>query len=252
MVDKVVAHKLRNSGLTYREISCILMCSIGWCKCNLKGVESSGEPLTQEELLGISETVRNTPQTLAYGVGLYSEGFYSAKVDNEHTKEYKLWRAMLRRCYKTSEGTSYEDCEVSDEFLHFQSFAKWCNEQVGFDLEDYQLDKDILIEGNKIYSAETCVFVPKDLNCFNRVNEGKYKQGVCWHEGTQKYRSRIQDVVTGKRICLGLYATEQSAFDSYVIAKNKQARLWLQKLTSGEFIVDQKVIERMSTWTCPV
>lgn len=168
---------------------------------------------------------------------------YKSRVDGDKTKEYLLFTAMKRRC-----KFNYKDCSIDDRFQDFQYFAEWCNNQIGFNMSNYQLDKDILFQGNKIYSPETCVFIPKDLNCFNRVNEGKYKQGVCWHEGTGKYRARIQVVGSKERVCLGLYYTEQTAYLAYKQAKEAEAQRWYERLNSGEFVVDSRVTERMRTW----
>lgn len=170
---------------------------------------------------------------------------YATKVNGVKTKEYKLWAAMKQRC-RLNTG-NYKGCYIHESFLDFQSFARWCNEQVGFSLPNYQLDKDILVPGNKVYGPNTCVFVPKDLNCFNRVNEGEYSQGVSWHQGTQKFRARVQDIYTGARLCLGLYTSELAAFNAYCVAKDEQAAKWCQRIRD-EFIVDSRVIEAMDSW----
>lgn len=74
---------------------------------------------------------------------------------------YRTWKSMLARCYsiKTQERQpTYKGCSVSDEWLTFSVFKNWMEKQ---DWEDKQLDKDLLFEGNKVYSSETCVFVTR-------------------------------------------------------------------------------------------
>lgn len=66
---------------------------------------------------------------------------------------------------------------------------------------------------------------------------------------TGKYRARIQVVGSQERVCLGLYYTEQEAYAVYKQAKEAEAQRWYARLESGEFIVDERVIERMRTWT---
>lgn len=88
-------------------------------------------------------------------------------------KSYEVWRDMLRRCYDEKHmknHKSYEGCSVCEEWHNFSNFKKW------FDVNYYELeneaitlDKDILIKGNKIYSPNTCIFVPKSINSmFNK------------------------------------------------------------------------------------
>ena len=50
---------------------------------------------------------------------------------------------------------------------------------------DKHLDKDILFEGNKIYSADNCVFVTRIVNNFTidrGAERGKWQVGVHWDE----------------------------------------------------------------------
>ena len=80
------------------------------------------------------------------------------------------------------------------------------------------LDKDILIKNNKIYSPETCVFVPHDINSlFTKANtkRGKYPIGV--HFKRNKYHVQIQKYK--QVIHLGTYDTSEEAFTVYKIAK---------------------------------
>ena len=64
---------------------------------------------------------------------------------------------------------SYKGVEVCEEWYNFQNFAEWCETQKFLNAKDvkgksYQLDKDILVKGNKIYSPDTCCFVPPEIN----------------------------------------------------------------------------------------
>lgn len=77
---------------------------------------------------------------------------------------YDRWKKMIVRCYSEnyhSTRDSYRDCSVCDEWLNYSNFKTW------FDLnykEGYDLDKDLLVQGNRIYSPETCCFIPPKLN----------------------------------------------------------------------------------------
>jgi hypothetical protein len=103
------------------------------------------------------------------------------------TKEYAHWTSMLARCFckeYRSKYPTYEGTIVCDEWLNFTVFAKWCREQPEFLLgHKVFLDKDILNKGNKLYSPETCTFVPHDVNTlFTKADasRGEYPIGVSY------------------------------------------------------------------------
>ena len=86
-------------------------------------------------------------------------------------------------------------------------------------MQGWELDKDILIKGNKVYSPETCCFVPQEINClFTNCKSvrGKYPIGVT-KTVNGKYKARINK--NGDRIDLGLFDTPEEAFQVYKIAK---------------------------------
>ena len=96
---------------------------------------------------------------------------------------------MIRRCYDPyllNEHPTYIECLVCEEWHNFQNFAKWYEENY-YEIkgERMNLDKDILVKENKIYSPETCIIVPDKINSlFTKRNNdrGKYPIGVSYHE----------------------------------------------------------------------
>lgn len=68
---------------------------------------------------------------------------------------------MIKRCYNQKcllKDNTYRGCSVCDEWLNFQNFGEWYDEnyyEVPNEVMD--LDKDILHKGNKIYSPDNCV-----------------------------------------------------------------------------------------------
>jgi hypothetical protein len=84
------------------------------------------------------------------------------------------------------------------------------------------LDKDILFKGNKIYSPETCVFVPSDINIlFTKTNakRGDFPIGVTYNKKVGKYQSRCN--VNSKLIHIDFFNTPEEAFFAYKIFKEK-------------------------------
>ena len=167
---------------------------------------------------------RNAPvRKLVCGVGI-NDADYALSYNGEDGKRlrcpyYARWSKMINRCYSESclkTRPRYKGCTVSEEWLRFSNFRKWMEKQ---DWEGKQLDKDIKIYGNKVYSKDSCMFVSLRLNTLfvrQSTTEGSLPQGVSWHKGAKKYRADIK----GK--LLGLYDDECSAETAYCKEKFKQ------------------------------
>ncbi len=131
---------------------------------------------------------------------------------------------MLRRCYYVSsieKHPSYANCDVVKEWFIFSEFKSWMEKQ---DWKGNQLDKDILIQGNKTYGPLTCLFVSREVNMViaeTANKKGKFMQGVELRS-SGKYRATIS--VDGKAVRLGEHDTEIEANALYVKAKYNNIR----------------------------
>ena len=173
-----------------------------------------------------------------FGVGILGTK-YPSKVNGVHTKEYTLWCSMLQRCYSEAfkkKQPTYDVCEVSNNFKSYEYFYEWCHKQIGFGTEGWHLDKDLLVKGNKLYSEETCIFIPKDINLLLVKREalrGTHPIGVCWHKRDKAF---IAQVGKNKGVSeyLGHFKTEIEAFNAYKIAKEafvkEQAEEWKSQI----------------------
>ena len=166
--------------------------------------------------------VKNPYYTSVYGVGMVGKK-YPAKINGEHTKEYKAWSAMLNRCYgKSYEHSTYQDVTCCEEWLLYDNFYEWLHSQLNFDKwfneERWAIDKDILNKGNKIYSPKTCCLVPMNINSLftNRSNRrGNLPIGVGINKKTNKYVAVCNSPFTNKGEHLGTYDTIEEAFRTY-------------------------------------
>ena len=157
------------------------------------------------------------------GVGKYRK--------STHGRIYEVWRDMLRRCYddkRQIKSPTYKGCTVCEEWHNFQNFAKWYEENY-YEIEGQRmhLDKDILFKGNKIYSPQTCIFVPQRINLlFTKSNaiRGLYPIGIDFHKKSGKLRVRcdIYEENCKKRICLGMFLPSETEEAFAVYKKFKE------------------------------
>lgn len=180
------------------------------------------------------------PKKLVYGVGINDAGYVVNKrdtigyADGKQKQKlvwvcpyYERWTDMLRRCYSASFQESrptYAGCTVSEEWLTFSNFKEWMEKQ---DWEGSQLDKDLLFEGNKIYSADTCCFVTSMANLFTTDScnsRGERLIGVSWHKGMNKFISQCSNPFTKKREHIGYFDSELEAHEAWRNRKLELAR----------------------------
>ena len=163
-----------------------------------------------------------TKNKLVCGIGVNDyEGPIS--VNGKHIKSYAIWTAMLQRCYSEKFQAScptYIGCTVADEWKRFTAFKSWFNENY---IDGYALDKDIKCRGNKLYSADNCFFVTRELNnllTHKQSSQGKWPTGVDFQKREGKYRAKIK--IKGKQKHLGLFGTPEEAEKAYLFAKGNE------------------------------
>lgn len=178
---------------------------------------------------------------------------YRVNNRTQWTVSGRKWDAMQYRCKAggllQTKRPTYVGCTMSQEFANFQTFTDWHISQVGYGMQGYELDKDVLVPGNKLYSAETCVLVPSALNQFFSDN-GKssgYHKGVSLYKRSGRYTAQIR--ADGDQITLGYFHTPEEAAAVYVAAKEAEAKRWAARLSAGEFMADPKVIHILLNYT---
>lgn len=156
----------------------------------IRFVNSGVVRTTRAELIrkGVVEDV--TVPSL-FGVGFLGVGDYSPA---EHKKEHVHWKGLLERSYCEKlaiKRPSYLEVYADFTWHNFQNFAPWCHTQKGFINRGWELDKDLLFKGNKIYSPDTCVFLPPEINVVivRGTRKGQLPIGVTHSEHGSGYRA---------------------------------------------------------------
>ena len=164
-----------------------------------------------------------------FGVGYHGVGIYAPSNNGVHTQASRMWKGMLNRCYNIKyleKKPTYKGCEVCPEWHNFQNFAKW-HEDNYYEIEgqEMHLDKDILTKGNRIYSPETCVFVPEAINSLLTKRQscrGDLPIGVHFCSKGKKYIAQCG--VSGQRTYLGRFDSPMEAFNTYKAFKEKEIK----------------------------
>lgn len=186
---------------------------------------------------------------LVHGVGV-NDADDPIWIDGEIIASYNCWANMLNRCYSAKcqiTCPTYIGCAVCEEWKYFSNFKKWYDSNYK---EGFHLDKDILIEGNKIYSPETCVFVPQYLNSLLNDNSrarGELPLGIT----AQKPNTKIRKVnTTYKAKCNNGYGNEltktfktiEEAVAWYSATKTRVVSEQVQRALS-EGAIDQRIAD---------
>lgn len=158
-------------------------------------------------------------------IKVYGVGINDVPHKVQDTEYYKKWLLMLYRCYHPTQIThskSYVDVFVCDDWLKLSNFKDWFENPDNGYIKGYQLDKDLLIKGNKTYSPDGCCFLPQEINTIIKLGNkrGQYPIGVVKIKQcrSKPYRADI------KKRTIGYYATPEEAFQAYKVEKEKEVK----------------------------
>lgn len=198
--------------------------------------------------------LKDAMQPTVLGVGIVGCGRYAPAT---HKKHYSLWSQMLSRCHSNfyPKRDAYKGCSVAPEFLHFQKFSAWCDNQTGFNMQGFVLDKDLLSTGTvKVYSPETCCFIPNEVNLL--LIKRKSKLGFTGVKNT-KCGSYVAVLNLSKSSCektcdrdhLGTYKTPEEAYDVYKRAKEVYVKVVAEK---WKYLIDVRAYDALMNWTVEI
>ena len=168
---------------------------------------------------------RGCPRKQLFGVGV-NDASYMTKptVDGVRLLDpaYRAWGDMLKRAYDTKfheKQPTYAGVTVCKEWHSFSAFRTWWLSNYR---EDCQLDKDLLVVGNREYGPDACIYIPQSLNTFTidrGASRGELPIGVSLDTRCGKYQSRCSNQITGKRNGLGYFTTPEAAHEAWIKCK---------------------------------
>lgn len=194
-------------------------------------------------------TKSNKKYKLVQGVGKNDADYVIERKENIDGKSkttwvcpyYKTWTHMLERAYSEkyhAKFPSYIGTKVCAEWLLFSNFRAWMETQVWADEngKKLHLDKDLLSGTNrgKLYSPETCMFVPLAINMFLAYecsNNVGLPVGVSWHKAKKVYQAKVSNPFIGKEETIGLFNEVEPAAAAYAKRKKELATQYAEIVT---------------------
>ena len=175
-----------------------------------------------------------TKRSLVCGVGFNDADYKTNKTGMVDGVRKIIWRcpysvkwyAMIHRCYNSDikrKRPNYNNCSVCDEWLIFSNFKRWMEQQ---DWEGKHLDKDLLVDGNKTYSPETCIFIDHKTNAFLNDHgsaRGVWPIGVSFHKSKGKFHASCSNFLTKKTDSIGHFSCSSDAHNAWRKRKHELA-----------------------------
>ena len=189
------------------------------------------------------------PRKPLYGIGVNDADYMTNPMANGvmlWDPAYIAWASMIQRAYDQKlheKRPTYVGVTVCKEWHSFSAFREWwlANHRDGF-----QCDKDLLSVGNREYSPDTCIYVPRWLNTFTTdhgASRGELPIGVCLCKQTGKYMAQCRNPITGKNHHLGRFSTPEAAHDTWLKYKLSLA----DQLKPEMDAIDQRIYPNVVT-----
>lgn len=188
--------------------------------------------------------VKNVYTPVVAGVGFVGEGVYKTSEGGKPTPAYRAWADMFSRSYRGFSG-AYIGVTVQEDWHNFQVFADWYYKQKGCD-KNFELDKDLIVKGNRVYSADTCCLVPREINLSilnSRVCRGKLPLGVTKSSKGSRYIARLHR--HGESFHLGCFKSVEDAFLTFKIHKEAYLKSLAEKWKE---VIDYKVYAALNNY----
>lgn len=132
-------------------------------------------------------------------------------------------------------------------YFNHVKWLEWYTSCLAYYKNGYDLDKDVLVKVNKVYSPCTCVFIPHRINtlliscCHSR---GTLPVGVS-HYGKNKYQVKIR--VNGTKKHIGYFNSKQDAFNAYKDAKERYIKYVAMDYYNNK-LISEAIFNSLMKW----
>lgn len=212
-----------------------------WDKITIKFADTGSEVVTSSGSLR-KGWIRDPYRSTVSGVG------FQGKISKKDIS-YSAWSHMLARCYKKCNKLypryGGRGITVCKEWHNLEHYSKWYHANYQ---HDFAVDKDLRVPYSKVYSPNTCEFIPQRVNnllVFSNKSRGRYPVGVSPWRRTGDYKAQYSRGGLMKHI--GLYSTPELAFDAYKIAKEE----YIKKVATEEYNagnISEQVYNSLMKW----
>lgn len=175
-------------------------------------------------------SIKNPYHKSVYGVGCFGVGKHKAKINNKFTKKYETWNSMISRCYnqkRQEKYPAYKDVTVCEEWHNFQNFGDWFEENWKPYMKGWHLDKDIICPDCKVYSPNTCAFIPRVINNLFVSDKREDIEEIGIKFAHNKYYLRVPTPEGRKH--LGVFTTIEEARLNYKRYKKLHIKIIVDK-----------------------
>lgn len=170
-------------------------------------------------------------------------GYLGCNKVDVYSKVYRKWANMIQRCYYDivhEYKPYYKPCTVSEEWLNFSNFKVWYDEN-NIAGKKFDLDKDILIQGNTEYAPDTCALVS---HYTNTIFESRgIKNNIVENSKTGMFD--VAMLLLGKKMDVGSFGTKKMAQKELFEYKKDYIRQFARKSKKQ---VPEKVYQAMMNW----
>lgn len=184
---------------------------------------ASSVPLKEEEIMQVINAVEYKHDgwnPARYRRGLCGVGYSGMDLGTGGYFEisYIKWKNMMQRCYDKKVHKykpEYADKTICEEWQNYANFKIWFDEHYIPSDSQIDLDKDLLIQGNKVYSPETCVLLAHYINAifeYNAIDQVHKNEDGMFVIGKGKCKSKKK-----------VYATYEEAYER--VCEKKEHRI---------------------------